>query len=65
LESRTYSLIQAFKIIGGKEAPQLARFFVLAPNKAIPTHIYIVSLFKKTKETLEQKVFSARCTFYS
>jgi len=24
----------SFKIISGKEAPQLARFFVLAPNKA-------------------------------
>jgi len=56
-------IIQAYKIIGGKEAPQLSIFFVLAPNKAIRTHIYIVSLFKKPKETLEQKFFSARCAF--
>jgi len=31
---------QAFKIISGIEAPQLARFFVSAQNKAIPEHRY-------------------------
>jgi len=33
-------IIQGFKIIGGKEAPQLARLFVLTPNKATRGHRY-------------------------
>jgi len=33
-------IIQAFKIVSGKEALQLARLFVLAPSKAIRGHKY-------------------------
>jgi len=37
---RARDIIQAFKIISGKEAPQLARFLVLAPKKATRGYKY-------------------------
>jgi len=51
-------LIEAYKIITGKEALQWERFFEFAPNKATRGHRY--KLFKKPKGTLGQKFFSAR-----
>ena len=51
-------LIEAYKIITGKEAVQKEKFFELAPNKATRGHRY--KLFKKPKGTLGQKCFSAR-----
>jgi hypothetical protein len=43
-------LIEAYKIITGKEAVQKEKFFELAPNKATRGHRY--KLFKKPKGTL-------------
>src|SRR6218665_2458910 len=51
-------LIEAYKIITGKESIQLERFFELAPSKGTRRHRY--KLFKKRKGTLGQKFFSAR-----
>ena len=53
-------LIEAYKIITGKESIQWDRFFELhvAPSKLTRGHIY--KLFKKRKETLGQKFFSGR-----
>ena len=51
-------LIEAYKIITGKETVQKEKFFELAPNKATQGHRY--KLFKKPKGTLGQKFFSAR-----
>ena len=51
-------LIEAYKIITGKESIQLESFFDLAPSKVTRGHRY--KLFKKRKETLGQKFFSAR-----
>ena len=50
-------LIEAYKIITGKESTQWERFFELAPSKGTPGHRY--KLFKKRKGTLGQKFFSA------
>ena len=41
-------LIEAYKIITGKESIQLARFVELSPSKVTRKHIY--QLFKKRKE---------------
>ena len=49
-------LIEAYKIITGKESVQWERFFELAPSKVTRGH----KLFKKRKGTLGQKFFSAR-----
>lgn len=51
-------LIEAYKIITGKEALPWERFFALAPNKATRGHRY--KLFKKPRGTLGQRFFSAR-----
>src|SRR6218665_1639799 len=51
-------LIEACKIITGKELIQWERFFELAPSKVTRGHRY--KLFKKRKGTLGQKFFSAR-----
>src|SRR6218665_411275 len=51
-------LIEAYKIITGKESIQWKRFFELAPSKVTRGHRY--TLFKKRKGTLGQKFFSAR-----
>src|SRR6218665_773802 len=53
-------LIEAYKIITGKESMQWERFFELAPSKLTrgPGHRY--KLFKKRKGTLGQTFFSAR-----
>src|SRR6218665_652709 len=51
-------LIEAYKIITGKESIQWERFFELAPSKVTRGHRY--KLFKKRKGTLGQKFFSAR-----
>jgi hypothetical protein len=51
-------LIEAYKIITGKEALKWERFFELAPNKTTRGHRY--KLFKKPKGRLGQKFFSAR-----
>src|SRR6218665_3586516 len=51
-------LIEAYKIIIGKESIQWERFFELAPSKGTRGHRY--KLFKKRKGTLGQKFFSAR-----
>ena len=51
-------LIEAYKIITGKESIQWERFFELAPNKVTRGHRY--TLFKKRKGTLAQNFFSAR-----
>src|SRR6218665_2299146 len=51
-------LIEAYKIITGKESIQWERFFELAPSKGTRGHRY--KLFKKRKGTLGQKFFSAR-----
>jgi hypothetical protein len=51
-------LIEAYKIITGKEALCWEKFFELAPNKATRGHRY--KLFKKPTGTLGQKFFSAR-----
>src|SRR6218665_2443544 len=52
-------LIEAYKIITGKESIQWERFFELAPSmQGNSGHRY--KLFKKRKETLGQKFFSAR-----
>src|SRR6218665_693724 len=50
-------LIEAYKIITGKETIQRERLFELAPSRGIRVHIY--KLFKKRKGTLGQKFFSA------
>ena len=50
--------IDPYKIITGKESIQWKRFFELAPSKVTRGHRY--KLFKKRKETLGPKVFSAR-----
>src|SRR6218665_3837801 len=52
------NLIEAYKIIIGKESIQSERFFELAPSKVTRGHRYKV--FKKRKGTLGQKFFSAR-----
>ena len=59
LEKRRSSgdLIEAYKIISGKESIQWERFFELAPSKVTRGHRY--KLFKKRKGTLGQKFFSA------
>jgi len=46
-------LIEAYKIITGKEAIQCERFFELAPSKVTRGHIY--KLFMKRKGTLGRK----------
>ena len=51
-------LIEAYKIITGKESIQWERFFELAPSKVTQGHRY--KLFKRRKGTLGQKLFSAR-----
>ena len=51
-------LIEAYKIITGKESTQWERFFELAPSKVTRGHR--CKLFKKRKGTLWQKFFSAR-----
>src|SRR6218665_3398749 len=51
-------LIEAYKIIAGREAIQWERFFELAPSKVTRVHRY--KSFKKRKGTLWQKFFSAR-----
>src|SRR6218665_1935054 len=51
-------LIEAYKIITGKESMQWERFFELAPSKGTRGHRY--KLFKKRKGTIGQKFFSAR-----
>src|SRR6218665_985195 len=51
-------LIEAYKIITGKESIQWERFFELAASKGTRGHIY--KLFKKRKGTIGQKFFSAR-----
>src|SRR6218665_2253487 len=51
-------LIEAYKIMTGKEAKQWERFFELAPSKVTWRHRH--TLFKKRKKTLGQKFFSAR-----
>ena len=51
-------LIEAYKIITGKELIQWERLFELAPSKVTRGHRY--KLFKKRKGTLGQKLFSAR-----
>src|SRR6218665_141154 len=51
-------LIEAYKIITGKESIQSEIFFGLAPSKVTRGHRY--KLFKKRKGTLGQKVSSAR-----
>src|SRR6218665_3067333 len=51
-------LIEAYKIITGKESIQLERFFELAPSNGTRGHRY--KLFKKRKGTIGQKFFSAR-----
>src|SRR6218665_2258864 len=51
-------LIEAYKIITGKESIQWERFFELAPSKGTLGHRY--KLFKKRKGTIGQKFFSAR-----
>ena len=51
-------LIEAYKIITGKESIQWERFFELAPSKVTRGHRY--KLFKKRKGTLGQTFFSAR-----
>jgi len=51
-------LIEAYKILTGKEAKQWERFFELAPSKVTRGHRY--KLFKKRKGTLGQNFFSAR-----
>ena len=51
-------LIEAYKIITGKESIQWERFFELAPSKVSRGCRY--KLFKKWKGTLGQKFFSAR-----
>ena len=51
-------LIEAYKIITGKESIQWDRFFELAPSKVTRGHRY--KLFKKRKGTLGPKFFSAR-----
>src|SRR6218665_3204327 len=51
-------LIEAYKIITGKESIQWERFFELAPSKGTRGHKY--KLFKKRKGTIGQKFFSAR-----
>ena len=51
-------LIEACKIITGKESIQWEGFFELAPSKETRGHRY--KLFKKRKGTLGQKFFSAR-----
>src|SRR6218665_3081922 len=55
LEKRTsrVDLIEAYKIITGKESIQWERFFELAPSKGTRGHRY--KLFKKRKGTLGQK----------
>ena len=50
-------LIEAYKIITGKEGLQRERFFELAPYMATRGHRY--KLFKKSKGTLGQRFFSA------
>jgi ribonucleases P/MRP protein subunit RPP40 len=51
-------LIEAYKIITGKEGIPWERFFELAPNKATRGHRY--KLFKKPRGTIGQRFFSAR-----
>src|SRR6218665_1314791 len=51
-------LIEAYKIITGKESIQWERFFEIAASKGTLGHRY--TLFKKRKGTLGQKFFSAR-----
>src|SRR6218665_487166 len=51
-------LIEAYKIITGKESIQWESFFELTPSKVTRGHRY--KLFKKRKGTLGQKFFSAR-----
>src|SRR6218665_678166 len=51
-------LIEAYKIITGKESMQSESFFELAPSKVTRGHRY--KLFKKRKGTLGQKFVSAR-----
>src|SRR6218665_334478 len=48
-------LIEAYKIITGKESIQWERFFELAPSKGTRGHRY--KLFKKRKGTIGQKFF--------
>jgi len=51
-------LIEAYKIITGKEAIQWERFFYLTPSKVTRRHRY--KFCKKWKGTLGQKFCSAR-----
>ena len=51
-------LIEAYKIITGKEAIPWERFFELAPNKTTRGHRY--KLFKKNRGAIGQRFFSAR-----
>jgi len=51
-------LIEAYKIVTGKESTHWERFFELAPSKVTRGHRY--KLFKKRKGTLGQKFFSPR-----
>ena len=51
-------LVEAYKIIIGKEEVQKEKLFELAPNKATRGHRY--RLLQKPKGTLGQKFFSAR-----
>ena len=51
-------LIEAYKIITGKELIHWERFFEIEPSKVTRGHRY--KLFKKTKGTLGQTFFSAR-----
>jgi len=55
-------LIEAYKIITGKEAIQWERFFELGLSKVTWRHMY--KLLKKRKRTLGRKFFSARVTTY-
>src|SRR6218665_2496160 len=57
-EERRRHLIEAYKIITGKESIHLERFFELSPSKVTWGHKY--KLFKKRTGTLGQKFFSAR-----
>ena len=50
-------LIEAYKIITGKESIQWERFLELAPSKVHVTRGHIYKLFKKRKGTLGQNFF--------
>jgi len=55
---RRGDLIEAYKIITGKEALQCERFFELAPNKVTRGHRY--KLFKKPKGNIRAEILQCK-----